>query len=196
MSLYRKKQFKTFADKNGYFFTAEDENGLIEMVKDCSIRPRKNLNSKKVISNIISHHEVWEQYSFRIFDFISKSTQFPERTMLMVRSINFDFPFLSIQPRSLAFPPKQPILKRRRKVKIETFNKHRSHVVYTTDMKYWYLIDQKILPILNKNPYVFIEVNNFFVFYAINKTKLHTTKLAEFLEDGLALIEKLNKLNY
>ncbi len=196
MSSYRLNKFKKFADKHQYTFSEEDENGLIQMVSDCSIRPSRHVKSEKVIKNIIGHLEIWEQYSFRIFDFLCKSDNYPNRTMLMVRSLNFDFPFLSIQPKSLANSPRQSILKRRRKVKIETFEKHRTHKVYTSDLNYWYKIDQKVLPIMNRNPYVFIEVNNFFVFYSVNKTSLHTTKLEEFLESGMELIEKLAKLKY
>jgi len=138
---YRIEKLKRIAKKLNLEFSKNDTKGLLELVKDCSLSPRFSLRRNIIVRNILSETEIFKGRSVKVFDYLNDSDQSPICTMMMIRSMEFDFPFTSIQPCIDLFPPKQPLLKFRRKQKIETIKlKGNTHYVYTTDPAYWKLI--------------------------------------------------------
>lgn len=198
---YRTKQLQKVARRLGYDFSKRDERGLYRLVRDCSIPLSSTQKDSKCLSNIMTHRDHLEDRITYVFDMLTNSDEYPLKTMMMIRSKTFDFPFLSLQPVSEAFPPKQRIFKRRRKREIhrirpESGKIRRSHVIFTTDPDYWPKFEREAGAFASSHTNMFLEVHNFFFFFVMDRRALYTTRLEDFMEKGFAICDRVSRIGH
>lgn len=195
MSSYRTSSMKKVAQQMNFNFNATDEWGLFQMVKDCCIRPNKHASTDRVIKNIIWKRDVWNKQNMYIFDFLIDSINYSKQTFLLLQSTSNDFPFLSAQPISEIHPPRQRILKKRRKRKIvEVVSDRSTHHIYTTNLEFYKKIKNLINKNINIDKFLFLELHNFYMFYSIKRTFVRSEEIDEFYDLGLELLADIKTI--
>lgn len=189
---------RKLAIKHGYSFAEKDGDGLIELVKGSGIQPRFKLLDGRNIFNIISTKDVWKHQSIYLFDIRTGSTFYPVRTVLLIKSTEFSFPYISIQPALDAISPGQSIrrLIRNRPVvqrEIQNVRPEFFHNVYVEDADHWDVVAPVLMPLIKEEPGAFLETENFYFYYSPEGDQVFTTKLQKLIELGLDLCEKISQ---
>ena len=192
-------QLQSVARSMGYEFNAADDRGLVELIKDCSVPVSGNQLDKKCITNILTKRDLIGGRTIYIFDYLTDDDENPLKTMMLIRSTEFDFPFISVQPIVNIHPPKQRILKKRRmrtiiKIIPKKGKIKESHVVFTTNPLYWERIKGTIGFFGTAHRYMFLELHNFFFFFISKKNFLGPADIKQFEKTGLDLSSRLDRL--